>query len=153
MYVYMSDNNSILIHSVITCVQFDGQKIASASVDRTIKVWSLKTNAPWSVLTLLGHIGGVRCLQMAGNMVWLGMVWYLPLAPRKHLSKYFLILSSTARVWISRPHYQSKLRPYIIIFLNSVVISILFDSTALYYHLILLPFSSSSRGCHAYRHR
>jgi F-box/WD-40 domain protein 7 len=50
-------------------VSFDECKIASGSSDSTIKVWSTKTNAAWSVLTLLGHSDAVRCLALRGNML------------------------------------------------------------------------------------
>jgi len=54
---------------VVTCVSFDETKIASGSSDSTIRVWSTKTNASWSVLTLLGHSDAVRCLALRGNML------------------------------------------------------------------------------------
>eukprot|EP00054_Salpingoeca_dolichothecata_P014621 m.82899 g.82899 ORF g.82899 m.82899 type:complete len:830 (-) comp21086_c0_seq1:117-2606(-) len=53
----------------VSCIQFDDTKIASGSSDRTIKVWSIRTNAPWSVLTLRGHLGTVRCLHLMGNQL------------------------------------------------------------------------------------
>ena len=34
-----------------------------------MQVWSLKTNAAWSVLTLHGHTLGIRCLQLLGAQV------------------------------------------------------------------------------------
>jgi len=51
----------------ISCVQFDGGRIVSGSHDKTIKVWNVKTNSPWSVITLAGHSGEVRCLHLDGN--------------------------------------------------------------------------------------
>lgn len=54
---------------VVTCLQFDDDKIVSGSSDSTIKVWSTRTNAPWSVFTLLGHSDSVRCLVLRGNML------------------------------------------------------------------------------------
>ena len=39
----------------------------SGSHDKTIKVWNVKTNSPWSVMTLAGHSGEVRCLHLEGN--------------------------------------------------------------------------------------
>ena len=48
----------------ISCVQFDGGRIVSGSHDKTIKVWNVKTNSPWSVITLAGHSGEVRCLHL-----------------------------------------------------------------------------------------
>lgn len=53
----------------ITCIQFDGQKIASGSSDATIKVWSRKTNAPWSVMTLRGHTSAIRCISLHANQL------------------------------------------------------------------------------------
>jgi F-box/WD-40 domain protein 7 len=32
-----------------------------------MKVWNVKTNSPWSVMTLAGHSGEVRCLHLEGN--------------------------------------------------------------------------------------
>jgi F-box/WD-40 domain protein 7 len=54
---------------VVTCVQFDESRIVSGSSDSTIKVWSTKTNASWSVMTLLGHSDAVRCLVLRGNVL------------------------------------------------------------------------------------
>ena len=51
----------------ISCVQFDGNRIVSGSHDKTIKVWNVKTNSPWSVMTLAGHSGEVRCMHLEGN--------------------------------------------------------------------------------------
>ena len=51
----------------ISCVQFDGNRIVSGSHDKTIKGWNVKTNSPWSVITLAGHSGEVRCLHLDGN--------------------------------------------------------------------------------------
>ena len=31
------------------------------------QVWNIRTNAPWSVQTLIGHHGTVRCLHLEGN--------------------------------------------------------------------------------------
>jgi F-box/WD-40 domain protein 7 len=31
------------------------------------KVWNIRTNAQWSVQTLVGHSGTVRCLHLEGN--------------------------------------------------------------------------------------
>ena len=31
------------------------------------QVWNVKTNSPWSVMTLAGHSGEVRCLHLEGN--------------------------------------------------------------------------------------
>lgn len=30
-------------------------------------VWNIRTNSPWSVMTLVGHSGTVRCLHLLGN--------------------------------------------------------------------------------------
>ena len=40
---------------VVTCLQFDGVRIVSASDDNTLKVWSAKTGA--LIRTLVGHTG------------------------------------------------------------------------------------------------
>ncbi|XP_065830255.1 F-box/WD repeat-containing protein 7-like [Oscarella lobularis] len=51
----------------ISCVQFGESKIVSGSSDKTIKVWDIHTNKPWSALTLAGHSATVRCLQLHGD--------------------------------------------------------------------------------------
>ncbi|XP_043193054.1 F-box/WD repeat-containing protein 7-like [Amphibalanus amphitrite] len=51
----------------ISCVQFDDTRIVSGSHDNSIKVWNIRTNSPWSVMTLLGHSGTVRCLHLLEN--------------------------------------------------------------------------------------
>ncbi|UYV76441.1 hypothetical protein LAZ67_14000406 [Cordylochernes scorpioides] len=68
----------------VFCVQFDDTRIVSGSSDKTIKVrrrhyaaaqvlpvsvqvWNIRTNSPWSVMTLVGHSGTVRCLHLQGN--------------------------------------------------------------------------------------
>ncbi|XP_065562942.1 F-box/WD repeat-containing protein 7-like isoform X2 [Artemia franciscana] len=51
----------------ITCIQFDGSRIVSGSHDKTIRVWDMRTNSPWSVITLCGHSGTVRCLHLLDN--------------------------------------------------------------------------------------
>ncbi|XP_067135615.1 uncharacterized protein [Centruroides vittatus] len=51
----------------VFCVQFDDTRIVSGSSDKTIKVWNIRTNSPWSVMTLVGHSGTVRCLHLEGN--------------------------------------------------------------------------------------
>ncbi|GAB6026209.1 hypothetical protein CHUAL_012419 [Chamberlinius hualienensis] len=51
----------------ISCVQFDNMRIVSGSSDKTIKMWDIRTNSPWAVLTLVGHSGTVRCLHLEGN--------------------------------------------------------------------------------------
>lgn len=48
-------------------MQFDDTRIVSGSSDKTIKVWNMRTNSPWSVMTLVGHSGTVRCLHLSGN--------------------------------------------------------------------------------------
>ena len=34
-----------------------------------LQVWNTKTNSPWSVMTLAGHSGEVRCLHLQANKV------------------------------------------------------------------------------------
>jgi len=73
----------------ISCVQFDGTRIVSGSHDKTIRVWNIKTNSKWSVLTLTGHSGEVRCLHLepGGNRLVSGStdttikVWDLDIKP------------------------------------------------------------------------
>lgn len=33
----------------------------------SLTVWNIRTNSPWSVMTLVGHSGTVRCLHLLGN--------------------------------------------------------------------------------------
>lgn len=73
----------------ISCVQFDGARIVSGSHDKTIRVWNIKTNSRWSVLTLVGHSGSVRCLHLesGGNRLVSGSndhtikVWDVDIQP------------------------------------------------------------------------
>lgn len=52
---------------VVTCLQFDGVRIVSASDDNTLKVWSAETGK--LIRTLVGHTGGVWSSQLSGNIV------------------------------------------------------------------------------------
>lgn len=52
---------------VITCLQFNGQRIVSGSDDNTLKVWSAVTGK--CLRTLVGHTGGVWSSQMNNNIV------------------------------------------------------------------------------------
>ncbi|XP_065646432.1 F-box/WD repeat-containing protein 7 [Hydra vulgaris] len=52
---------------VVTCLQFDGIRIVSASDDNTLKVWSAITGD--LIRTLVGHTGGVWSSQLSGNTV------------------------------------------------------------------------------------
>eukprot|EP00057_Strongylocentrotus_purpuratus_P003795 XP_003727375.2 PREDICTED: F-box/WD repeat-containing protein 7 [Strongylocentrotus purpuratus] len=52
---------------VITCLQFNGQRIVSGSDDNTLKVWSALTGK--CLRTLVGHTGGVWSSQMNNNIV------------------------------------------------------------------------------------
>eukprot|EP00111_Clytia_hemisphaerica_P004411 TCONS_00012615-protein len=52
---------------VVTCLQFDGVRIVSASDDNTLKVWSADTGT--LIRTLVGHTGGVWSSQLSGNIV------------------------------------------------------------------------------------
>eukprot|EP00794_Sanderia_malayensis_P015617 gene15616-17191_t len=52
---------------VITCLQFDGNRIVSGSDDNTLKVWSAVTGN--IIRTLVGHTGGVWSSQLKGNIV------------------------------------------------------------------------------------
>ncbi len=71
----------------ISCVQFDSSRIVSGSHDKTIRVWNIKTNSPWSVMTLAGHSGEVRCLHLHGSRLASGSrdatikVWDLETKP------------------------------------------------------------------------
>ncbi|XP_072022500.1 F-box/WD repeat-containing protein 7-like [Amphiura filiformis] len=52
---------------VITCLQFNGQRIVSGSDDNTLKVWSATTGK--CLRTLVGHTGGVWSSQMSNNII------------------------------------------------------------------------------------
>ncbi|XP_033117431.1 F-box/WD repeat-containing protein 7-like [Anneissia japonica] len=52
---------------VITCLQFNGQRIVSGSDDNTLKVWSASTGK--CLRTLVGHTGGVWSSEMANNII------------------------------------------------------------------------------------
>ena len=52
---------------VITCLQFDGDRIVSGSDDNTLKVWCALTGK--CLRTLVGHTGGVWSSQMMGEYV------------------------------------------------------------------------------------
>lgn len=52
---------------VVTCLQFDGQRIVSGSDDSTLKVWNAKTG--YCQATLVGHTGGVWCLEMKDDWI------------------------------------------------------------------------------------
>jgi len=52
-------------HSVVTCLQFDSDKIVSGSDDKTINVFDIRTGK--LLQKLEGHEGGVWALQYVGN--------------------------------------------------------------------------------------
>lgn len=54
-------------NNVVTCLQFDQDKIVSASDDHSINVLNTQTGAPISRLS--GHQGGVWALQYVGNIL------------------------------------------------------------------------------------
>ena len=55
-------------------MQFDDTRIASGSYDKTIRVWDIKSDESDVVLTLAGHSGTVRCLNLNGNRLVSGSV-------------------------------------------------------------------------------
>jgi WD40 repeat protein len=70
----------------------DGRRLATASDDRTIKVWDMTTGR--EVITLLGHTGGLRVLAFSGDghRIISGGV------------------DATARVWDGTPLPEDRLR-------------------------------------------
>ncbi|CAF1224861.1 unnamed protein product [Adineta steineri] len=52
---------------VITCLQFDGDRIVSGSDDNTLKIWSVATGK--CEQTLVGHNGGVWCSEMTDGLI------------------------------------------------------------------------------------
>ena len=59
----------------------DGRRLATASIDRTVKLWDMATGD--EVLTLRGHTAGVGCLAWSpdglrlasGSIDWTARVW------------------------------------------------------------------------------
>ncbi|KAI9140738.1 WD40-repeat-containing domain protein [Paraphysoderma sedebokerense] len=52
-------------HNVVTCLQFDDEKIVSGSDDQSIRIYDIRTGDLIRVLE--GHAGGVWALQYVGN--------------------------------------------------------------------------------------
>ncbi|CAJ0916821.1 unnamed protein product, partial [Mesorhabditis belari] len=52
---------------MISCVQFDDQRIVSGSSDSTIRVWDHNDSHPLGQMTFTGHSATVRCLHLQGN--------------------------------------------------------------------------------------
>lgn len=60
---------------VITCLQFDGNKIVSGSDDNTLKVWSAVTGN--IIRTLVGHTGNNHILLALTNLLVIQLLWYI----------------------------------------------------------------------------
>ncbi|EDV25362.1 uncharacterized protein TRIADDRAFT_24498, partial [Trichoplax adhaerens] len=56
----------------ISCVKFDESRIITSSYDKKVKVWDIRTNSPWSAMTLTGHTGTVRCMDLKENRLVTG---------------------------------------------------------------------------------
>ncbi|XP_060066059.1 uncharacterized protein LOC132546363 [Ylistrum balloti] len=49
----------------VLCVQFDKRRLISAGLDRTVRVWDIRSGR--SIHKLYGHKGGIRCLHFEEN--------------------------------------------------------------------------------------
>ncbi|XP_052058641.1 uncharacterized protein LOC127698930 isoform X17 [Mytilus californianus] len=54
----------------ILCVHFDKKRLISAGLDRTIRLWDIRSGK--SIHKFYGHKGGIRCLQFEGNTLLTG---------------------------------------------------------------------------------
>ena len=78
-------------------------RIVSGSHDKTIRVWNIKTNSPWSVMTLTGHSGEVRCLHLEvkiTHFIWINYVIGIKLTKNfKMANSKKLSFSTTTKSW------------------------------------------------------
>ncbi|XP_021366958.1 uncharacterized protein LOC110459164 isoform X2 [Mizuhopecten yessoensis] len=54
----------------VLCVQFDKRRLISAGLDRTVRVWDIRSGR--SIHKLYGHKGGIRCLHFEENTLVTG---------------------------------------------------------------------------------
>ncbi|CAC5412148.1 unnamed protein product [Mytilus coruscus] len=54
----------------ILCVHFDKKRLISAGLDRTVRLWDIRSGK--SIHKFYGHKGGIRCLQFEGNTLLTG---------------------------------------------------------------------------------
>ncbi|XP_070576940.1 uncharacterized protein [Ptychodera flava] len=63
----------------VHCIAFDNRRIVSGSLDRTIRVWDIRSGR--SIRKMYGHKGGIRCIQFDNDRIISGswdmtlMVW------------------------------------------------------------------------------
>ena len=88
----------------LNCVQFDESKLVSGSLDRTIRIWDIKSWRCTSVLK--GHTATVWCLQYIDNTLVSGSgdctlrIWDL----EKRESQRNLTVASPRHAHLSRVH-------------------------------------------------
>ena len=76
-------------------------RIVSGSHDKTIRVWNIKTNSPWSVMTLTGHSGEVRCLHLEVKITH--FIWNIVVAHQSHQCLTNVQMLLQTRVSTGRP--------------------------------------------------
>lgn len=112
----------------ILCVHFDKKRLVSAGLDRTVRLWDIRSGK--SIHKFYGHKGGIRCLQFEQNILLTGswdttiIVWDLRTFEKKtvmakhtdcvtclHIGPEYILSGSydmTVRVWFRQTFIQWK---------------------------------------------